>query len=342
VIIAIQLARQESYSHSGDTAVAFLRSEMSEAERKYVRAIRDKPSNLGLQMAYAEWLERQGEHEQAELTRVQVRLDGPFKLKRTATALRTREEELLAGEATLPVRELAEAAAATVDFEGGLPTTVCVTSETRLGSELVELFGDLPIDTLLVCDDKLDGVLKAVGLARARLSSIGWVQPRRRGRSGGGRRRAGARGLLSLVLCDCLAGVKRLHLRNCWVGVSQAKLLSRACFFSGLDALSITRCGLSAKALEQLLVQDNRRLTILDLEDNPLGDAGAITLTRAALRLQRLYFLGLARTNLGPSGAQHLAGCEGLPNLRIVSAAGNRLGAGRKVLNERFADDCIG
>jgi uncharacterized protein (TIGR02996 family) len=72
---------------------------MMNARETFLRAIADNPAADGARLVFADWLDDHGEHDRAELIRVQVELE-PFRDRyggRRATELRQRERHLRQG-----------------------------------------------------------------------------------------------------------------------------------------------------------------------------------------------------------------------------------------------------
>ena len=73
------------------------------------------------------------------------------------------------------------------------------------------------------------------------------------------------------------------------------------------------------------------RLEALDLSRNPIGDAGARRLAESEVR-NELVRLTLDPCEIGPDGAEALAGADWFPALRSLSLNGNSIGPGIRAI----------
>ncbi|MBS1123555.1 MAG: hypothetical protein H6Q90_5783 [Deltaproteobacteria bacterium] len=109
--------------------------------------------------------------------------------------------------------------------------------------------------------------------------------------------------------------------------------------FRGLEVLGLLRCGLGTKGMKRFAERaDPRRmpsLHTLELRANRLGDPGAVALAGARI-LTGIRTLDLTGNRIGPAGAKALAASPYLDNLEQLYTALNSLGAGAKLLTERF------
>lgn len=134
----------------------------------------------------------------------------------------------------------------------------------------------------------------------------------------------GTVGIRSLARAAFLPGLSALALRYTKLGeagvLDLAKLLPAAAKLTELDLLG---AGVNESGLGAILATATaRRLTLLDLSYNALGDAGAVRL--AAIELPALTTLRLDECDLGDAGARSLAQLK-TKALRTLSLGNNQL-----------------
>jgi uncharacterized protein (TIGR02996 family) len=122
-----------------------------------------------------------------------------------------------------------------------------------------------------------------------------------------------------------LAGLRRLHLESVDLGLVLTAGLT-APHFAGLEQLRLPSNSLVPPSVEPLVRGPAiANLRVLDLRNNPMGDAGLAHLL-AAPGLRKVEALCLAECRLTAAAARALADWEGLQSVRVLDLRGNPLG----------------
>jgi uncharacterized protein (TIGR02996 family) len=191
-------------------------------------------------------------------------------------------------------------------------------SATPLGSAgLRELLAACPLSRLRSLD--LDGCGLADDAELGELSRLGELAFLNLGRN-----RLGEQALAGLARAD-LPRLAELNLHDCAIPPAGLSALVPASFLSRLRVLVLRKNRVDVNGLRPLARGAGLgELRALQLDDNPLGPAGAAALS--ALDLPRLEQLSLSGCQLGPDGAAHLARWPGLARVGSLDLGGNALG----------------
>jgi uncharacterized protein (TIGR02996 family) len=274
----------------------------------FLAAIRAAPEDDAPRLVYADWLEDNGDPERAEFIRAQVRMagmswrePGHSELEKRASRLEwDNRKRWLKG---FPP-ELLGGRRQQPTYRRGFVDEVELSPEELLkhGPALLDRF-PIRVVHLLGKLGKPEAQSLAASPVLARVAGL---------RLGHGDDRCNKDGLAALLASPHLTALAEFDLKNYRVSLAALRVLARAKTLPGLCRLSL---------------QDNSQL----------GDAGMALLAQAPF-LEQLTHLSLGGTGIGDAGAQALAGCGRLRNLRSLELAalfgsGNRVGAaGTKAL----------
>jgi uncharacterized protein (TIGR02996 family) len=289
-------------------------------DHDFIRQILASPDEDAPRLAYADWLEQQGEHDRAEFIRCQVEaarlLPRDPQLEqltaRAATLLQAHQTEW----ETLPP-EIAESARVG-SFERGFPAWArCSITDfpSDIAPHLPHLWRVAPITQLELYD--LNAATWDVDFVES------WIR---------------VENYEALANLPELVHIRSLSVAECAIRAKHLKPLLASPHLSNLRELhlSLNRLG---DAGARLVAESPRALglTHLDLSESGVGNQGAEALAQSP-RLANLKTLLLRVNRLGEEGGRAIARSPHLANLEQLDLGGNRLGAAEEELRERFGD----
>jgi uncharacterized protein (TIGR02996 family) len=260
-----------------------------------LRTILDDPDDDTPRLAYADWLDEQGEAARADFIRLQVRLAKAEEYDRFWQETLHQRRHLIVGHASLPAPrpELpAGIAWAQWSFRRGFPWGVRTTSVETFLAHADHLFGLAPIQHLEV-DGRAEGFDREVAL---------------------------------LADSPALGRLRSLEIILARLGPDPVARLGASPHARNLRRLRFSFAGILREAVPALVASPLfGQLTELDLSSTdygrPVGPAFAAAVWEAASPC-RLEKLNLYRTRFGPTDAERLAAAPALRSLRSLDAGG--------------------
>jgi uncharacterized protein (TIGR02996 family) len=281
-----------------------------------LRAVREAPEDDGPRLAYADWLEANGEAARAELIRVQCQLARLPPEGEQAAALHKRERALLkANEAAWRAPLPHDQAIVWGPFERGFVASVEVDPPEG------EPFAGPNVRRLLA--------RVAEGCAQAPITRLHFFGPTP----------ANAQ---ALARWPCLAGFTSLHLEidpdaGVCIEAIGARALARSPHLANLRQLNLGVQEIGPEGARALADSPHLgRLTDLDLSGNDIGDAGVRALASSP-GLASLTNLDLSDNEITDEGVRALADSPHLSALQVLNLKDNDFGAkSARVLRKRF------
>jgi uncharacterized protein (TIGR02996 family) len=245
------------------------------------------PDDDAPRLAYADWFERHGQPERAQVIRLECQAarlpeDDPQRQQLDGQAVQLiwqHGKDWLAGRP--------QPAGVRWDFLRGFPEFVTFNSFKALEATQEEVF-------------------------RYPVRRLGFTQLRSAAR---------------LANCPALARVQELELRGCKFGAEGVRLLVASPHVKGLTRLDLAWGNIGPAGARLLADWPQlRRLRVLKLRQCQLGDEGLLALAGSPY-LAELTDIELARNDIGPVGLRALAEAGCWPGLRSLNLGANRLGA---------------
>jgi uncharacterized protein (TIGR02996 family) len=292
-------------------------------DHDFLRQILASPDDDAPRLAYADWLEQQGERDRAELIRCQiaaVRLapEDP----RRGSAIERANQLLLAHEAEwlqLPP-ELAEVGRVCC-FERGFPTWArCQITDfpEDVAPRLPHFWQVAPVTQLEMYDLNADAAFEPDPDFQE-----SWIR---------------VSSYEALANMPQLVHVRTLSVGECAIRGKHLKPLLASPHLTNLRELQLTSNRLGDTGAR--VVAESPRvagLTHLDLSTNQIGNQGAEALAQSPY-LANLKTLVLSFNHIGEAGGRALASSPHLSNLERLDLGGNQLGAAEGDLRQRFGD----
>jgi uncharacterized protein (TIGR02996 family) len=289
------------------------------SEATFLQAIYDAPADDAPRLAWADWLESQGQAERAEFIRLQIRL-APLRAydpEREAPA--AREQQLYyqhRDEWAAPLRRLG----CTPWFKRGLVASAQISATKFLKNaerlfQFAPLLGELYLDHTAKYVDAL-----AASPYLARLTSLTIVATYQ----GASARllTAGTPLAQALAASPHLANLRHLELSSARIGDEGLAALAGSRAFAHLESLGLEDNQIGPAGLAPLVESPHLGgLWGLWLHQNPLGDEAVAALV-ASPHLTRLRELGLADTQIGDEAVLALAASPHLAALEILNLQG--------------------
>lgn len=252
----------------------------------FLAAIRDEPDDDLPRLAYADWLDEQGQAERSEFIRVQIELSHGVRDVGVSAELLRRQRELIARFRAAWLGPLKKLAPGSV-FERGFVCQVSMPAEKFL-DDAARILAAHPVTRLNLIFEEIHHLTRVA-------------------------RSPHLEGMTSLVfILICPGDEAGVALGNCPHLGRLRELVLRGSM--------IQPRGLRALATSPYL----NNLANLDLADNEVGDAGVVALTEA-MGLPKLTRLDLAGNAVGAAGAAALMACPKLVGLNVLRLAYNRL-----------------
>jgi uncharacterized protein (TIGR02996 family) len=313
-------------------------------EQPFLDAIFDRYADDRPRWVYADYLDDAGEHERAELVRVQLALARLSADDPRRPELSDRQVELLNRNRTAWTAQLA-GLVVSVDFRRGVPDSVTVDAATFLDRG-AELFERLRVRRLRLLDvtPVLPKLIEAALLERVRELDLCSADLG----NGGVHLLARSPHLRNLDALDLGfnglddAGVEALA-RSCLLpNLTQLALndndritsdglraLVESPFFAGLVLLDVSGNDITDAGIRALVTSPSMaRLRAFRANGNPIGDAGAVALAGSPLLARMVKAdprLELRGNSIGPRGADALAACPALGGCTALDLSNNDL-----------------
>jgi uncharacterized protein (TIGR02996 family) len=289
-------------------------------DHDFIRQILASPDDDAPRLAYADWLEQQGERDRAEFIRLQIaaaRLppQDPQRGEMVARASALLQAHQAECEALPPeINEVARVGS----FERGFPTWArCSNTDfpEDIAPHLPHLWRVAPIRQLELYD--YNAASGDVDFTES------WIR---------------VENYQALANMPELVHVRSLSVAECAIRAKHLKPLLASPHLSNLRELhlSLNRLG---DAGARLVAESPRAasLTHLDLSESGVGNQGVEALAQSP-QLSNLETLLLRVNRIGEEGARALAHSPHLANLEWLDLGGNRLGAAEGELRQRFGE----
>jgi uncharacterized protein (TIGR02996 family) len=299
-----------------------------------LRSIREDPTRDSPRLAYADWLEKRGDHGRAEFIGLQCELARLATAEPRRTALQHREQELFQQyhEAWwAEFQELAVEAHYPTDivYHRGFPVVIRPLNVEAFLKHGKRLLGRIPSTRIEF--DRLDDEQATALAASPFLSSITELVTNRcvRGMGDqGAAALAASRHVTRLVLLDLS--------HNSWMGDGACMALARSPRLARLTSLSLSGCQHVSITGVLALANSPHLAQLTELNVDYLDDLGAEQIASSPA-FSRFTILDLSNSGIGDTGAMALAASPHFETLQTLRLTTSEIGEdGVKALQQRF------
>ncbi|MBM3981010.1 MAG: TIGR02996 domain-containing protein [Planctomycetes bacterium] len=278
-----------------------------------MRAVLADPGADAPRLAYATWLKSNGDPDRAEFIRVQCARAAKDRFDPARERLEKKEQALLKKHDARWRGELPEWARTSARFQRGFVGTVGIDLDTFV-KRAAELMALAPVQGLALSSSGASaGGVRALAKCpqTARLTSLSISY-----------NDVGDAGAKALAASPLFASLTHLGLYSCGITDAGVKALATSPHLTGVTelALELGRGGLTALAASRW------RPSVLLIHGAPLDGAALPALARWD-GLAPVVELGVSGCGIGPRGAETLAACPHLANLRVLDVSCNPLTA---------------